>query len=114
MAVLHVSVNTEPYLLAEVRVSETSEPTDGTFVGDMSFQYRNTLSNWKGLWFLDSQRQVFWVGQRSDQFVAWRILDNYHFCTIIRHAFHCVFVLASALPSTCKRGPVCLALPQDK
>lgn len=37
MAVLHVSFNTEPYLLAEVRVSETSEPTDGTFVGDMSF-----------------------------------------------------------------------------
>lgn len=37
MAVLHVSFNAEPYLLAEVRVRETSEPTDGTFVGDMSF-----------------------------------------------------------------------------
>lgn len=48
--------------------------------------------------------EVFWVGQRSDQFVVWHILDNYHFCIINRHAFHCVFVLASALPSTCKKG----------
>lgn len=67
-----------------------------------------------GFWTHKDMAEVFWVGQKSDQFVAWHILDNYHFCSLIRHAFHCIFVLESALPSTCKKGSCMSQPPQDK
>lgn len=61
MALLHVSFNAEPYLLAEVRISETSEPLTGRLLETCLFNVGTHLVIGKafGFWTHKGTAEVF-------------------------------------------------------